>query len=376
MRIVVSPTAFKGTLGAFEAAEALAAAASEAIPEAEVISLPIADGGDDTMRVLVDRLEGDVIPATAMGPLGKLVDCQFGWLVGDVAVVEMASASGLRLVQEESRDPIHSTSRGTGDLIATTLERSPRKVIVGVGGSATSDGGAGIAEALGVLLIDSAGSAVAYGAAGLLDLERIDLTGRNPMLEGTELIVACDVINPLLGERGAARTFGPQKGANPDAIGIIEAGLARLAAIIERDLGISIAAMPRAGAAGGAAGGLHALLGAELRDGFDVVAELIGFDEVLSSADLLIVGEGKMDEQSLEGKAAIAAARRGKRIGVPVWAFCGKIELSHEVLQGEGVEIEADLTELVGDVALAAPARALHTVARQMLGRARAQGIF
>lgn len=382
MRIVVSPTAFKGTLGAVEAAEALSDAASEAIADAEVISLPIADGGDDTMRVLVDRLEGDVISASAMGPLGKLVDCQFGWLGssgswgGNVAVVEMASASGLRLVPEESRDPLRSTSRGTGDLIATVLERLPRDVIVGVGGSATSDGGAGIAEALGVLLIDSSGSAIEYGAEGLAALERIDLSGRNPLLDRIELIVACDVTNPLLGEKGAARTFGPQKGASVDDVEVIEAGLARLDGIINRQLGISIAEMPRAGAAGGAAGGMHALLGAELRDGFDVIAELIGFDEVLSSADLLIVGEGKLDEQSLDGKAAIAAARRAKRLGIPVWAFAGTVELSPEVLKQQGIEIEADLTELVGDLAWADPANALHTVARQMLGRAKAQGML
>lgn len=369
MRVLVAPSAFKGTLSAIAAAEALSEAVSEALPGAEPIRLPLADGGDGTCEVLVSALGGDLIPIAAMGPLGRPVDAAFGWLPGDVAIVELAAASGLRLLEEEERDPMRATTRGTGDLIAAALERRPRRVIVGVGGSATNDCGSGIAEALGVLLIDLEGKAVGPGAAGLLELAGIDVSRRAPALAEVDLTVACDVANPLLGPDGAARVFAPQKGAAEDQVETIERAHARFAEAVESDLGVRLHDMPRAGAAGGAGGGMHGLLGARLDDGFDVVAEMLGFDELLASADLLIVGEGSLDAQSLSGKAPIAASRRSLRLGVPVWAFGGRIELSAEELAGEGIEVEADLGDLTGELGLTDPAAALRTVAERMLRR-------
>lgn len=348
MKLLIAPTAFKGTLTALEAAQAIAEGAREALPAADIELLPIADGGDGTIQVLVSALDGQTISATVMGPLGRPVEAYLGWLPGDVAVVELAAASGLGLISPENRDPMRATTRGTGDLIAAALERIPRRVIVGVGGSATNDGGSGIAEALGVSLTDELGAAIGPGALGLMSLARIDLAGLDRGLEKVELLVACDVANPLLGPDGAAQVFAPQKGAGPAEVEAIQRAHAHYAEILNRDVGVWIGDMPRAGAGGGAAGGMHALLGAELVDGFDVVADALGFDEALRGVDLLIVGEGRIDRQSLSGKAPIAAARRAKRLGVPVWAFAGRVELDRAVLESEGIEQFADLSGEVG----------------------------
>lgn len=366
----MAPTAFKGRLSALEAAEALARGAAEALPEADIVRMPIADGGDGTMEVLVSVLDGDLFPMSAMGPLGRPVDAAFGWLPGDIAVVELASASGLALVAAEHLDPLRATTRGTGDLIAAAIERKPKRVIVGVGGSATNDGGAGIAEALGISLTDGAGAAIGPGALGLAALQRIEASRRDPNLEGVELIVACDVTNPLLGPEGAARVFAGQKGAGPGEVEAVENSLTRLAEIVHRDLGVWLGDMPRAGAAGGAAGGMHAFLGAELRDGFEVVAEAIGFDRALLDADLVIVGEGRLDQQSLSGKAPIAAARAARRMGIPVWAFAGSIDLDRSAIEAEGIEMAVDLTQLGGKSARSDPAVALHRSSAELLARA------
>lgn len=369
MRVVVAPSAFKGTLEATEAAVVLSEAVAEALPDAEILRRPIADGGDGTMAVLVTSLGGEVIPATAMGPLGRPVDSYFGWLPGDVAIVELAAASGLGLLEPEQLDPIHSTTRGTGDLIAIALERRPRRVIVGVGGSATNDGGSGIGEALGVALLDSRGAGIPPGAHGLLGLERIDTTRRDPNLRNVKLEVACDVTNPLLGPEGAARTFAPQKGASTKEVDLIEAALSRFAEVVEGDLGVSLAGMPRAGAAGGAAGGMHALLGAELRDGFELLAEMIDFDRALEGCDLLIVGEGRLDRQSLAGKGPVGAARRAKQRNIPVWAIAGRVELESEALAKEGITKAVSLEDFVGREAIENPAGTLHRVARDILAK-------
>lgn len=369
MKLLIAPTAFKGTLSPIEAAEALAKGAAEALPEAEIVKMPIGDGGDGTMEVLVSALDGDQFPMSTMGPLGRPVDSAFGWLPGETAVVELASASGLALVPPEKRDAMRATTRGTGDLIAAALERKPRRIIIGVGGSATSDGGAGIAEALWVSLTNGNGAAIGPGALGLTVLEAIDTRARDPSLGGVELVVACDVANPLLGAEGAARVFAPQKGASSLEVEAIERALTRLAELVRRDLGIWLGDMPRAGAAGGAAGGMHALLGAQLRDGFEIVSEALEFEGMLAGADLLIVGEGRLDQQSLSGKAAIAAARMARRLGVPVWVFAGSVDLDPSSLEAEGIEAAVDLTERWGNRALSDPASALRQSAAETLSR-------
>jgi glycerate kinase len=239
-----------------------------------------------------------------------------------------------------------------------------------VGGSATSDGGAGIAEALGVSLTDTNGAAIGPGPSGLAALERIDISRRDPNLEGVRLVVACDVANPLLGNDGAAQVFGPQKGAGPLEVEAIESALTRFAEVTRRDLDVWLGDLPRAGAAGGAAGGMHALLGAELRDGFEVVSEALEFERQLAGADLLVVGEGRLDRQSLSGKAPIAAARMARREGVRVWAFAGSIDLDRASLQSEGIEVAVDLTERWGNRAPTNAAPSLRQSASEALSRA------
>lgn len=370
--VLVAPAAFKGTLDAGSAADALVAAVREALPDATIIRCPIADGGDGTATILIEHLGGEKVPVSVTGPLGDQVSSYFGWLPTDIAVIEFASAAGISLIDERFVDPLNATSTGVGELISAALDRSPRRIIVGVGGSASSDGGAGLLRALGVGFHDSTGHPIEPGAAGLLDLDRVDRTFRDRRVFETEILVACDVTNPLLGPDGAARVFAPQKGASADQVEEIERALTRFAEVVMRDTGRWIGETPRGGAAGGAAAGIYGLLAAELRDGFDLVAGMIAFEDLLTRSDMLITGEGSIDEQSLSGKAPIAAARRAKAAGIPVWAFAGRIGLSRDQLSAEGIEVEADLMQLVGEEsALADPAGSLRAVASRMLGRSR-----
>ena len=310
-----------------------------------MIECPVADGGDGTLEVLVDHLGGELVELQVTGPLGSPIDAAFGWLETEIAVIELARASGLALVHEAERDPLHATSRGTGELVSAALDRKPRRVIVGVGGSATTDGGVGMLQALGVGFFDGRGAPIEPGAAGLLDLEKIDLTFRDRRLFATEIIVGCDVMNPLLGETGAARTFGAQKGATEFEVEEMERGLERFAEVVMSQVGFWVGETPRAGAAGGAAAGLLAVAGAGLLDGFAVVADMIEFDRLLETADLLIIGEGRLDFQSLAGKAPIGAARWAKARGVPALALAGSIRLSEDQLRAEGIEVSASLED-------------------------------
>lgn len=364
--VLVAPCAFKGTLGPLEAADALVRGVEEALPDALIIRCPIADGGDGTLAVLLEHLGGERIEQEVTGPDGRPVRAAIGLLPDEVAVVELASASGLALMPEGERDPLRAATRGTGELISAALDHHPRRIIVGAGGSATSDAGAGLLQALGVGFFDARGRQVSPGAEGLVELERIDLTFRDSRLKDVEIVVACDVANPLLGDDGAARTFAPQKGAGPQEVERIERGLERFAEVLMRDFGRWIGETPRTGAAGGAAGGLYALCGAELRAGFEVVAEMVGFDDLLARSTLLIVGEGSLDEQSLAGKAPIAAARRAREAGVPVWAFAGRVALDESILAGEAIEV---VQELGGSADPAAALRA--ACARTLRGAVR-----
>lgn len=367
--VLVAPSAFKGSLDAFAAADAIAKGVRSALPDAVIVSCPIADGGDGTAQVLAEHLSGEMVELEVTGPLSDPITASFAWLPTEIAVVDVASAGGWALVPEQKRDPMVATTRGVGELMSAALSKQPRRLIVGAGGSATADGGAGLVQSFGVGLFTKSGSAIAPGPRGLKELDRIDLTFRNKSLWETEIIVACDVTNPLLGPRGTAQVFGPQKGASPEQVAEIEAALEHYAEILLRDTGKWIGEGPRLGAAGGAAAGMWALMSAELRDGFDVVAEMIDFDQLLSQATLLIVGEGSLDAQSLEGKAPVAAARRAKRLGIPAWAFAGKVELDAPALKEEGIEVDADLSQLVGQMSLDSPAEALATVSSQMLRR-------
>lgn len=317
MRVLVAPNAFKESLTAREAARAIGAGVRRACPSARVALCPVADGGDGTR----DVLGLPVRRAWARDPLGRRIRARFGYDARRrLAVVELAEASGLARVAPRERDPLRASTEGTGDLLRAALDAGAREVIVGVGGSATVDAGTGIARALGARFLDARGRDLAPGGGALTRLARIDLSGLDPRVRRTRLRVACDVRNPLLGPRGAAPVFAPQKGASHAAVRRLARGLGAFARLAGRGVG----RLPRGGAAGGAAAGMAALLGASLEDGAEAVLAAIGCDRRLRGADLVITGEGRFDGTTSEGKAPSAVARHAARAGVPVVALCGE----------------------------------------------------
>jgi glycerate kinase len=330
MRVLVAPDKFRGTLTAPQAAHAIETGWLRTRPGDRVVILPMADGGEGTLDALVAALDGRVETARVHGPLGDPVDASFGSVraeEGLTAVVEMARASGLHLVSEARRDPMRASTHGTGEVIVAALERRPMRIIVGIGGSATNDGGAGMAQPLGVRLFDAEDQPIPPGGAGLLRLARIDASATHPAIRTVTFIVASDVDNPLTGPRGASWVFGPQKGASPEDVVVLDRALAHLAAIVARDLGVDLRDAPGAGAAGGLGFGLMAFCGAKLRSGVEVVMDAVGFDRHLANADLVITGEGKLDEQSLHGKVPDGVLRAAKERGVRAAVLCGRAEV-------------------------------------------------
>ena len=298
MRVLVAPDKFRGTLTARQAAEAVATGWRRTRPDDRLDLAPMADGGEGTMAALVDALQGEVVRVTVSGPREDQVEAAFGIAdaaEGRVAIVEMASASGLELLSASRRDPRVTTTRGTGELIAAALDREPVRLIVGLGGSATNDAGAGMAQALGVRLLDVQGREVAAGGLALAGLARIDATGIDRRLRGLTCVAATDVDNPLTGPAGASAVYGPQKGASADDVVVLDRALAHLAAVVARDIGVDLRDEPGAGAAGGLGFGLMAFLGAHVRPGVDVVADALGLHARMAAADLAITGEGRLD---------------------------------------------------------------------------------
>jgi glycerate 2-kinase len=326
VRVVVAPNALKGSLTAPEAALAIARGLHAADSSVEIVSLPIADGGDGTSAVLRTAREGATRETIVPDPLGRPVRASFGLLdEGRTAVLDVATASGLTLLQTHERDPLFCSSRGTGKLLSTALDAGVESVILGVGGSATVDGGAGLLAALGVGLLDDNGTPIPSGGAGLARLARIDLSRAHPALGRVKLRVACDVDSPLLGPHGAARAFGPQKGATPEVVRELEQNLTHFADVIEQTTGREVRHAVSGGAAGGIAAGLFGVLGATLEPGIDLVLETLGFDEALQGADLVLTAEGFLDQQSLRNKGPCGVARWSKQRGVPVIALVGGI---------------------------------------------------
>lgn len=339
MKIVIAPQGFKGSLEAAEVARYIARGVSKVFPEADLVVLPIADGGEGTVRALVQASGGRTITTRVMGPLGHPVNATWG-LLGDgrTAVIEMAAASGLPLLRREERNPMRTTTYGTGEMIRHALDHGVTKLIVGIGGSATNDGGAGMAQALGARLLDADGRDVPLGAKGLKRLESIDLRGLDPRLSSVTVEVACDVNNPLLGPKGASAVYGPQKGADPHMVRELDAGLKAFADILERDLGVEVRNVPGAGAAGGLGAGLMAFLHATLRPGVEIVFAAIGLDRELQGADLLITGEGRVDRQDVHGKAPLAAAQLAGRHHVPSIAVVGSTGRDYQVVYDHGLD--------------------------------------
>lgn len=326
MRVLIAPNAFKGSLSVLEACQAFAAGAKKALPKAKLDLMPIADGGDGVMDCLLAAKSGRKLYATVTGPLRRQVRAPWALLRDGTACVELARASGLALIPEKGRDPLKASSRGTGELIAAAVDRGAKTIVVGLGGSASSDGGAGLAQALGARLLDGRGQELPPGAGALMALERIDASALRRRLEGVRVIGVTDVTNPLLGPKGSAAVYGPQKGASPAQVGVIERALARYAAVLKRDAGADVARKAGAGAAGGCGAGLIALLGAELVGGADYVLDACDADGRLREADAVLTGEGRMDATSFFGKAPVELARRARRAKVPVAVVCGDID--------------------------------------------------
>jgi glycerate kinase len=339
LKIVAAPNAFKESLSAPDAAMSIAAGVHRVLPDAEVIQVPVADGGDGTVEALVAATGGEIIRQQVTGPLGEPVNAYFG-LLGDkqTAVVEMAVASGLHLVPEEKRNPMKTTTYGTGELIAAALDQGADHIIVGIGGSATVDGGAGMAQALGCSLLDAEGGDIPRGGEGLARLARIDLGGRHPAVSQVTVVVACDVDNPLTGPKGAPAVYGPQKGATPEMVRRLDEDLANYARVIARDLDIEVNTVPGAGAAGGLGAGLMAFLGARLKSGVDIVIEASRLEEKLAGTHLVITGEGKLDSQTAFGKAPIGVARLAKEHGIPVVALAGTLAEDAFTLVSHGID--------------------------------------
>jgi len=327
-------------MSATTAAEAMTAGILKAAPDTIVDCCPIADGGEGTVTALTTALAGELHCVTVSGPLGDPVETAFATFAeGSFAVVESAAAAGLQLVPERSRDPAKTSSYGVGELIAAACAAAPRKIIVAVGGSATNDGGCGMAQALGVRFLDRNGDEIRppIGGGMLSNLSRIDATARLPALSNIEMIVACDVRNPLTGADGAAHVYGPQKGASGEQVALLDKGLAHLAGLIRRDLDLDIEELPGSGAAGGLGGGLVAFTGATISSGIDTVLDAVEFDRRVSSCDLCLTGEGRIDAQSASGKACMGVVRAASKHDVPTIALVGAVGTGAEQCLAAGL---------------------------------------
>jgi len=334
MRVVIAPDSFKEALPAAQVCQAIARGVRRVRPEATLDLVPMADGGEGTVEALVAATGGHLRQTDVAGPLGEPVSATWAVLgdAGRTAVIEMAAASGLALVPAARRNPLRTSTLGTGQLICTALEEGARRILVGIGGSATTDGGCGAAQAVGVTFYDADNCLMPPGLAGgdLFRISRIDLSDRDARLSETCIEVACDVDNPLCGPRGAAAVYSPQKGATPGQVRQLDAGLAHLAGLIRRDMGVDVLELPGGGAAGGLGAGLVAFFGARLRPGIDLVIEASRLADRVAGADLVITGEGRIDRQSMMGKVISGIARTARVAGVPLIALAGCL--------GEGAE--------------------------------------
>lgn len=379
MKIVIAPDSFKESLTAIQVAQQIKAGFQEIFPDADYVKLPMADGGEGTVAALVAATGGTIVPTQVIGPLGEPVAAFYG-VTGDgaTAVIEMATASGLALVPVAQRNPLLTTSFGTGELIRLALDAGLRRFIIGIGGSATNDGGAGMLQALGVKLLGTDGREIGLGGGALEGLRHIDGNGLDPRLHECSIQVACDVDNPLTGPKGASAVFGPQKGATPSMVAALDANLAHFARLVARDQHREIAAAPGAGAAGGMGGALLAFLDVALRPGIDIVIEAVGLEAHLTGASLVVTGEGRMDAQTLHGKAPLGIARLARRHRVPVIAIAGSLAADADALYEHGMDA---VFSVLGrpcslDEALSEAADNLRTTARNIAATIRLAGGF
>lgn len=339
MKIVIAPDSYKESLSALGVAEAIERGLKKRIPNAEIVKVPMADGGEGTVQSLVDATDGSIVELDVIGPLGRVVKGFFG-LTGDnkTAVIEVAAAAGLHLIPLQERNPLTTTSYGVGELIKAALERDVEHIILGLGGSGTNDAGAGMLSALGAKLVDHSGNDVTYGGAALKALKDIDLTNIDKRLSDVDIVVACDVNNPLCGPKGTSHVFGPQKGATPDMVLELDCALSHFARLMEAQVNRSIKELPGAGAAGGIGAALVGVLNAKLRSGIDIVIEAAALKEHMAGADLVITGEGRIDSQSVHGKTPVGVAKLAKELGLPVIAIAGSVSQDVDVVYEHGID--------------------------------------
>ncbi len=338
-KIVLAPQGFKGSLTALEIAQAMAGGVKQALPRAESVIVPVADGGDGTLEALTDSSGGRIESATVTGPLGSPVAAEWGALGdGETAVIEMARSSGLALLELDERDPRRATTKGVGELVLRALDTAHGKFIIGIGGSATNDGGAGMMQALGARLLDGDGRDLEPGGAALANLDRVDVSRVDGRVRSASVVVACDVNNPLCGPTGASAVFGPQKGATPEIVAELDSALGHFADVLERDLGVDVRDRPGAGAAGGLGAGLMAFMDAELKAGVDIVLDAVGLEDSLQGAGLVITGEGQIDASTMFNKAPVGVARLAKKRGIPVFALAGSLGEGYEGVHDLGID--------------------------------------
>lgn len=338
MRIIIAPDKFKGSMTAGEAARMIAEGVAAVFPQAERLIFPLSDGGEGLLEALVGDQDQAIRALKVHGPLGNPVEARWGYIAArKTAVIETAEASGLGLIPPEERNPAKTSSYGAGELIKAALDAGSKILIVGIGGSATNDGGAGMAAALGVKFYNRRGRPLAGGGAELLKLHTIDTSGLDQRLKTIKTVVACDVDNPLTGPSGASLTYGPQKGATPEMAALLDRALKHYASIIKNELAIDLMNLKGAGAAGGLGGGLVAFLQAELKSGIDLVLDQLDLDRYLQGCSLVITGEGKLDSQTIHGKVPLGLAKRAGKFKVPVLALTGKLEADPAILRREGI---------------------------------------
>ena len=340
MKIVLAPDSYKGCLTAVQVCNALETGIRRFLPEAEIVKVPMADGGEGTVQSLVDASDGRIVDVTVYDPLGRKIKSFFGIMGGGkTAVIEMAAASGLPLLRMGERSPRTASTRGTGDLINAALNEGCTRIIMGIGGSATNDGGRGMAEALGARFLDKEGKPLSSpGGGALADLDRIDISGLDSRVARTEFVVACDVDNPLTGPRGASAVYGPQKGATPADVEFLHAALANYARAVKEQLGLDVNDMPGAGAAGGLGAGLVAFCNAKLRRGAEIVVDATRLVEKCFGADLVITGEGRTDFQTKFGKTPMGVAKAAKLHDIPVILISGALATGARDMYGVGVD--------------------------------------
>lgn len=348
---MIAPDSFKESMTALEVADAVEAGFQKVFSDWNYVKVPMADGGEGTVQSLVDATNGSIKKVEALDPLGRKIEAFYG-VSGDgkQAVIEMAAASGLELLKSDERDAMSATSWGLGDLIRAALDEKVERILIGIGGSATNDAGAGMLQSLGGKLLDMNGKQISYGGVGLRDLDKIDVSELDPRLKDVVIEVACDVINPLTGTDGASYVYGPQKGASEEQVEKLDRYLKHFAKVVRRDLDVDIEDEPGAGAAGGIGGALLAFFNAKLRRGGELITEMLALEDTIKDADLAITGEGGINHQTIFGKTPIVVAKIAKKYDIPVIALVGSISEGHEEVYEHGIDAVFSIISEVADL--------------------------